>query len=464
MAGTQTGDDLEKALAFFERAEEVAASDNFDYAIEMYLEGLRRAPDALEQGHLPLRQLALKRQARGGKKPTVVEKMKHMGGKTPVEELVNASYLFAKDPDNTHYAETLLKAAVKGNYRRTAEWIAQLVFEANRASEKPSFATYMLLKDCYIKLQQFGMAVSACRHGVQMKPNDEALQLELRNLSAQMTMQKGKYNGKGDFTGSIKDRERQQELIEAERPRHSEDKKKEVVNQARAAYKENPDSVDNIVSLADAMFGLGTAQGHNDAILFLKRAYEKKGEFAIKKRWHELKMRRLRILIQLAKTKAKQEPENAKRRQDVMALAEQYNKEELRYWEACVEHYPTDLRMKYDYGICLIKNGLYDEAIPVLQEAQREPGKRVAAMDETGLCFFLKGWYQDAIDIFQEAFRLCEVRDSDLAKDIRYNLARSYEEDGQSEKALEYYRKLAQLDFKYKDVSQRVENLRKSGK
>ncbi len=51
-----------------------------------------------------------------------------------------------------------------------------------------------------------------------------------------------------------------------------------------------------------------------------------------------------------------------------------------------------------------------------------------------------------------------------MAKDLRYNLARSYEEDGTVEKALEGYRKLAQLDFGFKDVRDRVNKLRTSAR
>jgi hypothetical protein len=43
---------------------------------------------------------------------------------------------------------------------------------------------------------------------------------------------------------------------------------------------------------------------------------------------------------------------------------------------------------------------------------------------------------------------------------LRYNLARSYEQQGDAEKALEIYRRIAQLDFAYKDVRQRVDKLR----
>jgi tetratricopeptide (TPR) repeat protein len=73
----------------------------------------------------------------------------------------------------------------------------------------------------------------------------------------------------------------------------------------------------------------------------------------------------------------------------------------------------------------------------------------------------LKGWYEDTIDIFQKALSECPSEESAIAKDIRYNLARSYEESGQKKEALEIYRKLAQLDFSYKDVGQRIDILRK---
>ncbi|MFO7495028.1 MAG: tetratricopeptide repeat protein, partial [Desulfobacterales bacterium] len=80
------------------------------------------------------------------------------------------------------------------------------------------------------------------------------------------------------------------------------------------------------------------------------------------------------------------------------------------------------------------------------------------------LCFLLKGWYEDAIDIFQKALDACPTQESPIAKDIKYNLARTYEASGQKYEALELYRKLAQLDFSYKDVGQRIDILRKDVK
>lgn len=141
---------------------------------------------------------------------------------------------------------------------------------------------------------------------------------------------------------------------------------------------------------------------------------------------------------------------------------EDFAQAELEHYRLCVRNYPTDPRMKYEYGVRLLVNKEYDKAIPLFQEAQWDPQCKMAALDKTGLCFFLKGWFADAIDIFGRALGACGDQDGDIAKELRYNLARSYEENKQPDEALEVYRKLAQVDFNYKDVSQRVDELRKT--
>src|SRR4030067_2491262 len=65
----------EQAQSFFDRAKQAAASSNHDYAIQMYLEGLQRNPDALE-AHQGLLEQALRRQAAGGKKAGLIATFK----------------------------------------------------------------------------------------------------------------------------------------------------------------------------------------------------------------------------------------------------------------------------------------------------------------------------------------------------------------------------------------------------
>ena len=461
MQERHTNTDLEKAVAFFERAEEVASTDNFDYAIDMYMEGLRRAPDALEDGHAALRKIALIRQGKGGKKPSMVDKMKRHGGKMPLDEMLNAEYLLAKDPDNLAYAEAMLKAAVAGGYHRTAEWLAHLVFEANRAASKPSLAVYVLLKDTYTALDMFSRAVAACQLALDLKPGDAVLADELKSLAAQMTMQKGKYGQTGsNFRDSIKDKENQKKVYAGEKVVKSVNVRESAVEDAKKRYEQNPALSANVLKYAEALYTLGSEKGYDDALMLLEKAYERSKDFTYKRRAGEVRIKKLKGDVRKARDQVRSDPSDGKLKNQLAVVVGLLNKAELEHYRLCAEQYPTDLGIKYDYALCLIKHKQYDEAIPLLQDAQRDPRRKLQAMDETGLCFFLKGWYADAIDIFQTAFDSCEVKDDQLAKDIRYNLARSYEENGQIEESLKVYRKLAQLDFAYKDVSQRVNRLR----
>jgi len=453
---------LEKAITFFERAEEIASTDNFNYAIDMYLEGLRRVPDAVEDGHIPLRRIALIRQGKGGKKPSVLNKMRRHGGKCPLDEMLNAEYLLAKDPDHLPYAEAMLKACVAGSYGRTADWIAQLIFDANRAGAKPSLATYLLLRDSYKSLEMFSKAVEACRCAVELSGDDDILADELRDLTAQMTVKKGKYGQEGDFRQSILDRKKQDLLHSQESLVRSAEFLAKEVEAARAQLQANPNSPANILKLADTLFELQTDEADQEAFKILGDAFEKTGDFVFKRREGEFGIRKLKRRVRHAKEAAEAEPENEELKKRSAQSLESFAQAELEHYCLCVQNYPTDLRMKYEYGVRLLVNKGYDKAIPLLQEAQRDPQCKVPALDKTGLCFFLKGWFEDAIDIFTRALGDCPDKDSDIAKELRYNLARSYEENKQTEEALEVYRKLAQVAFNYKDVSQRVEKLRKT--
>ena len=458
---------LSKARAFFERAEEVASTHNFDYAIELYLDGLRLSPDALEDGHAPLRQLSLIRQGRGGKKPSMVEKVKRLKGKSPLEKMLNGESLMAKDPDHLPYAGSMLTAAVEGGYLRTAEWIAHIIFEAAKVSDKSDkirFDTFILLKDSYLQMQSFTNAVVACQCAVQIRPKDAALQDELRDLSAQMTMKKGNYGTAKSFRDSIKDRDAQDKLQSQDNVVKSVDVKKEAVENARKKIRDGRETVTNILGLAGALFAVESKEANEEAFRLLNNSYDKSKDFTFLKRLGEFRIQKLKAPIRQLTKQLQKEPQDESLRKQLQQLQHQLDEVELDHFRKCEGNYPTELKFKYEYGRTLIKAQRFDEAIPMFQESQKDPRLKVVSMDKMGLCFLLKGWEDDAIDIFQQALENCVSKDTPTAKDIRYNLARAYEASGKLDEALELYRKLAQTDFSYKDVGQRIDFLRKNGK
>ncbi|HIJ52024.1 MAG TPA: tetratricopeptide repeat protein [Planctomycetes bacterium] len=452
-----------KAQAFFERAREVAESGSFDYAIDLYLEGLRCDPDALEQGHLRLYEMALHRQSKGGKKPSMVERVKRLRGKTPLEQMLNAEYLFSKDPDHLPYAEAMLKAAAAGGYQRTIAWIANLVFQANNASKRPSAQTYVLLKDSYKAIGQFDKAIVACQLASRLKPEDAELADEFKNLTAELTMARGKYDQEGDFRQSIKDREVQEKLQSQQAVVKTESYRVSAVEEARREYAADPNLPKNIFDLAKALSDLQDDKADKEAIGLLENAYKTKSDFSFKQRAGQFRMKQLRRKIRAAKAAVEAKPGDDEAKGRLSKVNARLNSTELEHYGLCVKNYPTDLQGKYEYGIRLVRNKKYDDAIPLFQESLKDPRHKISSMDKIGLCFFLKGWYADAVDIFTQAIDAYDIKDDGVAKELRYNLARSYEKQDNTKKALEIYRRIAQLDFAYKDVRQRVDKLRGKG-
>jgi tetratricopeptide (TPR) repeat protein len=451
-----------KAKAFFDRAIQVAERKNFDYAVEMYIEGLRYDPEALEQGHLPLFELALRRRGEGGKKPSMMQKVKRLGGKNALEQMLNAEFLFAKDPNHLPYAEAMLKAAVAGGYNKVVHWIANLIFQMNNAAEKPSLQTYILLKDSYRAISEFDKAVAACQHIVRIKPHDKELADEYKNLSAELTMARGKYETEEDFRKAIKDREEQEKLHSQAGVVKTEDYRIKALEDARKKIAQNPDLPANIFELANALSEMDNDDDENDAIALLKRTYEAKNDFSFRQRAGELRIKQLRRKIQQAKSALETNPGDQQTIVEVEKLTAKLEDTEMGHYKLCTQNYPTNLRLKYEYARHLVKNEMYDEAIPLFQQAQKDPRRKIAAMNQIGYCFFKKGWLADAIDVYTKAINLYELKDDAIGKELRYNLALAYEQQGKTQEALDVYRKIAQADFTYRDVSQRVDRLRSS--
>src|SRR4051812_28652370 len=82
--------DRKKAVAFFARAKQTADTGNYDYSVEMYMQGLAIDPDSVET-HEALRKVSLVRKAQGGKKLGMMDAFKlGRGTKDDKQDMLNA--------------------------------------------------------------------------------------------------------------------------------------------------------------------------------------------------------------------------------------------------------------------------------------------------------------------------------------------------------------------------------------
>jgi len=445
-----TAPDSGKGSKFFKRAEEVAATGNWDFAIEMYLEGIQREPDNVERGHQPLREVAIKRKASGGKGPGLKDQLTRRQGRDALTNMVNAEYMLGKDPGSVTFMEQVFRAAQKLELPATTKWICEILLEAQRQASKPSKRILLTVAKAMEAAAEYGKAVAACDLAIQTYPGDGELTALQRNLSARYTIQAGKYDQEGDFTRSVADMDKQKELMQRDAMVQDQAFLAKQIEKARQEYLETPTIPGKINALADALLKFEDESYENEAIDVLAKAHRDTGAYQFKMRTGDIRMRQMqRRYRQMVEAGDRDGATEQARRQLAFELDE--------YTERAA-NYPTDLGIKFELGRRQMLAGKLDEAIASLQQAQRDPRRALRASSLVGQAFARKGWYKDAADTFRRALGM--EMSEERGKELRYNLGDVLEKMGDLKGADEQFAAIAQVDYNYKDVRQRLEGLR----
>jgi len=438
-----------KGKAFFKRAEEVAATGNWDFAVQMYVDGIRREPENIERGHKPLREVSLKRKAAGGKPAGMFEAMKYKPGKEPVESLANAEFLLAKDPGNISHMVAVFRAAQGVGSLELINWIGDLVLAATRAAKKPNKQTCKMLATAWSEIGEHAKALDAVDTARAVYPNDPELENMAGKLAALAAMDKGKYEE--SFTKSIDNLDDQLKHSKKDQFVHDQVYIQREIDQARAEYEQSPTVAGKVDALVEALLKVEQESYENEAVEVLTRAYKDSGSYRFKSRLDDVRVRQVRRRVHDARTRGD--------KKETAVLARKLLSFELRMFAERAKNYPTDLSVKFELGRRQLLAGRIDDAIGSLQQAQRDPKRRITAMVLLGRAFAGKGWHGEAIETYERALEhdLTEGR----AKEVHYHLAASLEATGEVAKALEHLSHVAQIDYNYLDVRDRIEKLRK---
>jgi tetratricopeptide (TPR) repeat protein len=128
------GDDDERADPFFSRARAIADDGQFEFAIEMFIQGLGIAPHRVS-AHKELRNVSLRRKVAGGKAMSILAAMKFKRpSKDYKQNLLNAEKLLAYDPGNRDHMLALLQSAAKAGLDDVVAWVAPLLRKATDES------------------------------------------------------------------------------------------------------------------------------------------------------------------------------------------------------------------------------------------------------------------------------------------------------------------------------------------
>ena len=461
-----TPEDKSKAKIWFDRARELGEKRQFDYAIEYYVNGLEFWPDAVEEACKPLHGCAVARKQTGGKKPGFMDaKKRSLSDKDPKQAYMNALWLFGHEPDNPSYIEGLVKNAGRLRAEDAARWAAGIctkTFESNPKTSAKQFHSLVQsleeLGDRAVERGESTFAVSAFQMGVEILslwrrryPKDSTLENVQRNLSTKLTITKGKYKDSESFRDSVVDNEAQQDLHDRQRGAQSEDRLEQLIAKAQDQFDQNPDDARTLKELIGLLTRQEKEEHETRAIGILVNEFKRTGEYRHKHAADDVRMkqlgRALRTMQKSGDAEAIKEAHIASLRFDLAVFRER------------VEKYPTDNRVRFEYGVRLFSAGRVDDAIPIFQAARVDPKNRSACGMYLGRCFYKKKYYSQAVSTLQEELGSYQFTDDDLAKTMLYWLGRSQEAAGEVPAARETYGKLLQIDYNYRDVREKLDRL-----
>jgi tetratricopeptide (TPR) repeat protein len=455
-------EDRKKAQVFFERGQAVANTGNYEYAIEMYLQGLSLDPDAVD-AHQSLRDISLKRKASGGKDLGMFEKMRlKRSGKDDKLNMLNCEKLLAYDPGNTDHMVCILQNAHREGYYDTVLWIGPILQRANADTKSPDFNKFMILKDIYKDLRQYKLATDACQQAVNMRPDDMDLTTELKNLGAQHTMDQGRYGTAGSFRHSIRDADRQARLLEADRDVRTVDSLERAIREAEADWQADPEEPGKVMKLVEALVRTEQPEHEQRAIELLEQTYERTKQFRFRHAAGRIRLSQLVRRERALRAKVQANLENEELRQEYAAFARERAQQELEEYKLWSEHYPTDMGFKYQIAHRLFLLNQYNDAIPALQQARTDPKFRVDAGILLGRAFLEDDFTDEAVDTLKDVIDEYQIRGDNKSKDMWYWYGRALEKKGDAPAALKCFSQVAQWDFNYRDVQARVKRLRPS--
>jgi len=446
----------------FERAKQATIRSNFDYAIHLYLEGLRLNPLDIEKGHRGLRDCALRRrnEGKGGGLAALFGQAKgafsQMLGRHK-DQLLSLEASLARDPQNVTLLMQLMQVARRLEYTDLALWFGEIAAEETLRAKKPQKQVFTTLADLYEQRERFQDAVDALSQAIRIDPADRSLDKRARDLSARASIDQGKLEEVGDFHDMIRDKA-QASAAATQKVVRTREQLDAQYEKLRANLDEDPNNPIKMEALADCE----ARRGHiEEAMGLLEQAREQTKEYRYKMKQDDIRMAEFRRALRALNEQIEAEPDRQDlkaKRKEVIAKRDEF---ELAVFQERQSQYPTDMGIRFELGMRQFRQKSYDAAIVSFQTTTRGPKRRIQSLNMLGKCFFAKKLYREAQGQFETAIKQYELSDDPLGKELRYNLARTFEIQEKREEAIEWYSVIVQQDYQYQDVAKRLEELRR---
>jgi len=462
------------AAGQFERANQVIATGNFDYGIRLllsccrldpanliYRQALRRTEKTKYKNNLrgswharfttlPLR-TKIKAALRAAEYPRVLE----------LGEMV-----LARNPWDTGAQLDMAGAADSLGLLDIAVW----TLEQARHKDPHDTTVNRFLARLYEKRGNFAQAIALWELVRRADPRDVEAQSKSKDLAANETILRGKYEGAAA-------RNLEAAAAEDDPAPAAPARVASPSGEQRAARPKTPTPAQEVPAVergareaanvraridadptnANAYLQLAALHRKNDQLdqaraVLLQGLAPTGNAFEIALELADLEIEAFRRDLALTEEKQRTAPQDDGLRQIRVQLMKEINSRELDIYRRKSDRYPTEMAHRFELGVRLLRAGQVDEAIRELQAARSDPRQHWRSLLYLAYCFKTRNNWRLAKRNFEECLQSLPASEGTTRKEVIFQLAQGSAEAGDLAAAVELAHELANLDFGFKDI------------
>lgn len=452
----------DKARQFFERAKAVEQTGQHEYALTLWIGGLRLDPSNMDAMEKVVNLAATVAQSNKGKptKDTLAATVSGKPDHKAVDRWLDALVRWGSKVTDPLVAVRATEFASKLSLHEQAYWTGEKALRVTLNDKKPSKDLLVKLMNSFEAIGAFDLAVQAGDAAYKLDPADGVLSANVRNMSAQATMSRGGFDQSGQeggFRKNIRNADKQRQLEEGERIVKTDDVKDRLVTEAEAEFQRRPEDLPTLQNLAKRLMERGRPEDEDRAKKLLMRAHEQSGQFRFRMEAGKIHLRQAARTLEQYRANAESKPDDADAQSKFAEAQSKYLDMEIKELKAVVAEYPTDLRYKFDLGRRYFQAAQYDQAIPLLQDAANDTKVRPRALGMLAQAFGKIDFLDESVETYRAAVASHQLQDDELGLELRYGLMgalRAKAEDDKDLAAAQEAEKIAsgiamkQLDYK----------------
>lgn len=453
----------------FERAHQVTAAGDLDYAVQLLFNCCRIDPGnaTYRQTLRHTQKLRYKNNGRGQPLASVLSLRskwrlrRSLRRADPLSALEHAEAVLMRNPWDRGTHLLMARAFAELGQSNLAVWTLEQIrgmYPQDPRVNRP-------LARLYEQRGNYTQAIALWDLIRKAVPHDVEAQHKVKDLAASATIAKGRYeeaiqgSAPTPLVSALQETAADQPSADATHPAQpvlpshaSGSIPKELAN-LKARLEANPTSATAFLQVAGYHRRAEHFDQARDVLVQALAATGNKFEIALE--LLDLDIEPFRRDLAIAEEKIRAQPTSPELQRIRAGLVKEINSRELEYFRQRADRFPTDVAARFEMGLRLQWAGQADEAIRELQAIRNDPRYHGKVLFYLGLCFKQRKNWRLAQRNFEEALpHLDGTSDAPLRKEALYQLAMGCAEAGDLPRAVDLACDLVNLDFSYKNISQ----------